>query len=211
MAAQENNIPWENGVFCILDTKGKMAGAGFLVAEKLAVTCAHVVEAAGSGPGAAISVRFYNRTETCQATVLADPWRPPAEQDVAVLEFTGSLPGGVRPLPVSSDKEHAKHSFRSLGYPQVGAYSFLRAAGEIIGRVSKDNTERLQISSTQLTQGFSGAPVWDEDCQQTVGMAVEIMRPDANGKNLDTAFGIPGDILIHICPEIPSPLLTYKC
>lgn len=35
----------------VLGPDGRAAGAGFLVAEGVLVTCAHVVQAAGAGPG----------------------------------------------------------------------------------------------------------------------------------------------------------------
>ncbi|MEU1168584.1 hypothetical protein ABZ372_54045, partial [Streptomyces sp. NPDC005921] len=52
---RENHAPlsglW-NAVAQILGTVDEqIAGAGFLVTEDLLVTCAHVVEAAGIGPG----------------------------------------------------------------------------------------------------------------------------------------------------------------
>lgn len=42
----------------VLGPDGKPVGAGFLVAEDVLVTCAHVVQATGGGPGETVRLLF---------------------------------------------------------------------------------------------------------------------------------------------------------
>jgi hypothetical protein len=90
---------------------GEFAGAGFVVAENLILTCAHVVNIALKRPEwekgrpnkAAVEVRFAGAPSTMiRATVdeHADAWsKPPAEDaegaDLCVLKLQEPLPAGV--------------------------------------------------------------------------------------------------------------------
>lgn len=60
----------EQCVIRILNTDGAVVGAGFVVADRLAATCAHVVQAAGSDPGQPISIQFYPSSVPEKAQVL---------------------------------------------------------------------------------------------------------------------------------------------
>ncbi|MER7466066.1 hypothetical protein [Streptomyces sp. NPDC097981] len=63
----------------ILGSDGQVAGAGFLVAEDVLATCAHVVTAAGSGPGASLRLVFPHAAGAPQAEghVVEGAWRAP--------------------------------------------------------------------------------------------------------------------------------------
>ena len=60
----------------------------------------------------------------------------------------------------------------------------------------------LQISSPQVTPGFSGAPVMDEVNRRVVGMVTSIARPDTYGRMAETAFVTPTETLRMVCPEL---------
>ncbi len=53
----------ESGVIKVLHASGRAAGTGFVLTHTLAVTCAHVVAAAGSGPGEKLAIVFYGQAE----------------------------------------------------------------------------------------------------------------------------------------------------
>ena len=49
----------------ILKQDGTIAGTGFVVAQRLAVTCTHVGELADGEPCEAVEVEFYHGGKTC--------------------------------------------------------------------------------------------------------------------------------------------------
>jgi S1-C subfamily serine protease len=83
----------------ICDAVGTPRGTGFLAsADGLIVTCAHVVEAAGTAHDRRVAVRFARADEPCQAEVLAEAWRPTEGNDIAVLRLDGPPPSNVKPV-----------------------------------------------------------------------------------------------------------------
>ncbi|MBZ4015934.1 hypothetical protein CCS38_09305, partial [Streptomyces purpurogeneiscleroticus] len=79
----------------VLALDGGVAGAGFLVGEATAVTCAHVVCAAGQHPGGQVDLAFPRLPGAPRTlgTVLAGQWRAPEAEDVAVLRLERVPPG----------------------------------------------------------------------------------------------------------------------
>ena len=50
----------------------------------------------------------------------------------------------------------------------------------------------IQVKSSEITHGFSGGPLWDENQQCVIGMLVEIIWPSAPDWRLgETAFAVP--------------------
>lgn len=196
------------GIVAICAANGDIEGTGFVVAERLIITCAHVVEAAGGaphggGPGRSIGVRFHLNGARQTAQVVNEYWRGPDVDDIAVLRLTENLPGGVQPLGLGKSIGSEKHAFRSLGYPSVGDYVGIAASGVIESSAQKtDGRRMLQLTSTQLAQGHSGAPVWDEVQGGVVGMVSEVYHAGRDNKNRDTAFATPAEVLGQVCPEV---------
>jgi len=97
----------EQCVIRILSTDGGVVGAGFVVADRLAVTCAHVVLAAGSDRGQPISVQFYASSLLQKAQVLYEGWSPfdsdDKANDVAFIRLE-QLPHDVVPAAKISPK-----------------------------------------------------------------------------------------------------------
>jgi hypothetical protein len=54
--------PLEHSVLRILNPAGDIIGAGFVVGERLAVTCAHVIEVVGSAPSQPITMEVSHET-----------------------------------------------------------------------------------------------------------------------------------------------------
>ena len=67
----------EQCVIRILNPDGATVGAGFVVAERLAVTCAHVVRAARSDAGQPIQIQFFAGGDSHTAQVLTEGWSAP--------------------------------------------------------------------------------------------------------------------------------------
>lgn len=102
----------------VLDPSGTVAGAGFLVADDILVTCAHVVEAAGGGPGGSLQLSFphLEGAPRTQGLVLEAAWRAPDTEDVAFVRLS-SPPAGATTLPLGSAAGLRGHQVRSFGFP----------------------------------------------------------------------------------------------
>ena len=193
----------ESSVVGVCDANGRIVGTGFIASERLILTCAHVVEAAGSGSGKSTVVRFHHNGEAREAHVSAEYWRPSNGDDIAVLQFVGDLPSGIAPLALGSAEGSEGHEFRSFGYPSVGNIRGLWATGEIKGLV-RDEAGRtmLQLASPELAQGISGGPVLDQRRHQVIGMVTAVYHPTVTTKHRDTGFATPVETLWKTCPEL---------
>lgn len=197
----------EAGVVGVLNPAGEIVGTGFVVADGLVLTCAHVIEVhveADVGTPS-LSVRFHRSGEALPAVPVPDRWRPDGE-DVALLQVEGEAPAGVVSLPLGPSAGREGGDFRVLGYPLLGDMVGVWASGRVEG-VAPDGEgrERLQLSSANLAQGHSGAPVWDEAAGRVIGVVSEVYLASATGKHRDTAYAIPAETLWRLLPELEPP------
>ncbi|MGW7385277.1 S1 family peptidase [Streptomyces sp. NPDC054794] len=195
-----------NAVAQILGSDEQITGAGFLVAEDLLVTCAHVVEAAGAGPGRQVSLSFphVDGGRRAEGLVLDGPWRPPGDEDVAMIRLSGS-PAGVQPLPLGSAGGCRGHRVRSFGFPAQappGGHFGYGTAGDLLPTTQSRHGHLQLTAANDLTTGFSGGPVVDELTSLVVGMLTEITAPDAYERGQDIAYVTPTQTLREICPEL---------
>src|ERR1022692_218806 len=188
------------------------AGTGFVVnAEcQLVATCAHVVEFAGGGPGSQVQLAFHATGELMTALVEPQYWRPSTAEDVAMLRLLAPVPAGVESVRLGPSGSSRDHPFRTFGFPAVMSVEGLAATG-IITNIHDVGPPKLQLSNaSEVAVGFSGAPLLDPVARRVVGMVVEILAPD-QGRFFETAFGIPAETLIEICPELQaSSLCPYR-
>lgn len=190
----------------VLGPGGVVAGAGFLVAERIVVTCAHVVEAAGSGPGARIRLSFPHLigAHGLDGEVAEELWRAPEGEDVAFI-WLSSSPTGARALPLGSAEGCGGHEVRSFGFPAQarpeGHYGFAVAGALLPGSDGKG--ARLQLTSANdLTTGFSGGPILDEVTGLVIGMLTEITAPDEFDRGQSISYVTPTEVLREILPEL---------
>ena len=190
---------------------GRHIGTGFVVsADGLILTCAHVL---GSSMPEKARVVFQGSGEEREATVLAEGWRPVDAEDVAVLSVSGALPEDVQPLPLGSSQGIEGHAMVTFGYPETGEVEGIRGAGTILGRGARTKAGQplLQLRSSEITKGFSGAPVWDEVRRRVVGMVVIAVEMDELGKMGSTAFATPTETLRAVWPALQvSDLCPYR-
>ena len=189
-------------VLRICDDEGRTRGTGFLVTETLAVTCAHVVNACGAGPGGRVRVVFHRGGAARQADVLRNGWREVAGDDVAILSLRPEgtpLPEGVRPAQLGSTRACGGHRMRALGFPPLeGGYDVAWAEGELRGVVPHPNKRpMLQMDAWPIRKGMSGAPVLDLETGRVVGMVNEYLE----GAPLEWAT--TSETLHQAYPEIP--------
>ena len=167
----------EQCVIRILNAKGRVVGAGFVVAHRLAVTCAHVVQAAESGQGKSISFQFYADTTVHTAQVMVEGWSPSDTgedaNDVAFL-LLQSLPEDVIPAILGAAGGRNRHKFTALGFAHLAVYEDRWADGYLSGVVPVlGKRPTLQFEGRKIKEGMSGAPVLDLDTNRVVGMVCE--------------------------------------
>ena len=148
------------GIIRILKPNGTTAGTGFVVADSLIATCAHVVEAARAGPDQTVEIIFYATGEKQTAHIKSEWWRASNAEDVAILYLEQPLPHGVKPLILGSTRGTKGHHFTSFGFPRVGPYDEFPASGTILDIVQHSKGwETLIFSSPEISPGMSGAPI----------------------------------------------------
>src|SRR6266568_4488904 len=186
-------------------------GTGFVVTDDgLIATCAHVL---GTSRPEKAFVVFQGDAVQREATVLAESWRAVDAEDVALLRVSGTLPTGVQPLPFGSSRGTEGHPLVTLGYPDAGEVEGVRGTGTILGYGAKTRAGQplLQLRSSEITEGFSGAPVWDEVRRRVVGMVVIAAQTDPLGKLGETAFATPTETLRAISPALQvSDISPYR-
>jgi hypothetical protein len=197
------------GIVRILTSEGTTAGTGFVVTDDgLIATCAHIVEAAGAGPGGTVHVVFYATGEERGARVEPGWWRPADAEDVAILCLEGPLPKGVVPLPLGYSRGTSGHRLKAFGFPNARSQEGMWGYGTIGDLVSEETGQTLLqlTSATEITAGFSGAPVLDADSSLVVGMVTAITAPDRYRRLTETAFVIPSEVFVAICPDLERAL-----
>jgi GTPase SAR1 family protein len=182
---------------------GETFGTGFVVSDRLVVTCAHVVKLCGAGPGCHVRVTFRQGNVEREAEVLL--WHDAS--DVAILRVEGEMPEGVICAPLGRTSGTGGHDCLAFGYPSLGAVEGVEARGTIYRMVTTDDRQRLlQLASQEITPGFSGAPLLDQETERVVGMATLIARPDEYGRLGETAFATPAEdlhqLLLPLCPDL---------
>jgi S1-C subfamily serine protease len=210
----------------IFAVNNEVMGAGFLVSERHVLTCAHVVAAALGLPST--TAAMPEDVVEFDMPLLAGGqrvkgklvfWQPvnPGQvgEDIAVLEVEiGSLPSGAQAVRLMVADEPWEHKFRIFGFPEdrddgIWASGVLRerqGAGWV-------QLEDLNAQGYAIEKGFSGAPVWDEELEAVVGMAVAADRDRVAAK---AAFMIPISVVMSagamlgrvVLPKAPSQSIS---
>ncbi|MET7501090.1 serine protease [Streptomyces microflavus] len=196
---------------------GVVAGAGFLVADGLVLTCAHVVSDALDRPrdatvepGAEVTVGLPlagnagdpdddgDRTAEVHRWI---PVRPDRTGDMALLRLRDPIPG-ARPLPLADPPEGVwHHRARAVGFTDdhpggiwhSGTFRGPTREGWV--QLSRGDGEGMYVR-----RGFSGSPVWDDELGAAVGMmvAAEPVR------EAQQAFALRTRTLLGELPELRS-------
>jgi len=189
--------PLHNSLVRILTADGVPIGVGFLAADNLILTCAHVIEqASGSdesvhfdlpllAPGASFSGRVSFIDEN---------------QDVATIKATG-LPLDATSARLVQTDELWGHSFRAFGVPQ-GHDGGVWASGVLRDQNAQGwlHIEDVKTTGFAVQPGFSGGPIWDENLNAVVGMVVAAERDPS----VKAAFCIPVKKLSEAVPALKA-------
>ncbi|WP_375503678.1 serine protease [uncultured Nostoc sp.] len=203
MATQQDNLT--PGIVRILKPDGKTAGTGFIVTKDgLIVTCAHVVEYAKAEPGGTVSLVFYARQQTYIGRVDEKYWSASTVGDIAILHLEGNLPNEVKPLQLGTSSGSSGHAFKTFGFPEAKPLEGMYGYGTIGDLMSGENGLPLVqlTNATEVTPGFSGAPVVDERTHRVVGMVTAITPVDKYQRQAETAFITPSEFLQEIFPAL---------
>jgi hypothetical protein len=197
----------KNSIVAILNTDNEIVGTGFVAADCLIVTCAHVVDLAQSAR--MVRVRFAVDNSERFADVDASAYSPKDELDVAILRVS-QTPKGVQSLRMSASAGCPGHAFFASGYPKMGHFESLSARGDIISlEKDKRGDPYLQLRSQEVAPGMSGGPVLDTARNAVVGMVNSGFLLRAEKRHRDTAFATPSETIWQVCPKLKptiSPL-----
>ncbi|GAA2920865.1 trypsin-like peptidase domain-containing protein [Streptomyces enissocaesilis] len=202
---------------------GVIAGAGFLVADDLVLTCAHVVSDALDRPrektvepGAEVAVDLPlagdagstgdtgDRDDGGDRTAEVRRWIPVQADrtgDLALLRLRDPIPG-ARPLPLADPPQGVwHHHARAVGFTEDhpgGIWhsgTFRGPTGEGWVQLSRGDGEGVYVK-----RGFSGSPVWDDE----LGAAVGLMVAAGPGREAQQAFALRTRTLLRELPELAS-------
>ena len=193
---------------------GAVAGAGILVGDHLALTCAHVVNSALGQPSMEVSAPAGNvlldfpfslTRNPCPASVIEQGWEPInqlGEGDMAVVRLAGNAPDDSRQVPWVPFRSVWGHPYRAYGFPP-GNDRGEWTRGELLGPSGRDwiQLEAMKVTGAAIEQGFSGSPVWDERLRGVVGM---IVAEDLD-RQQRTAFMIPIQVLTRLLDRVHDP------
>ncbi|MFG2290296.1 trypsin-like peptidase domain-containing protein [Streptomyces sp. NPDC048595] len=202
-------------------------GAGVLVAERLVLTCAHVVNSAlgrerftqdlpGRSETVTLRLPHVAAGTDLTARVVPEMWVPPRARaagndpvrpgrlpyhgDLAVLELAAAPPQGAEPAPF-------------LQHNYAGETIALWASGNplptlrAVPRVSAPPWIALDVlGGAQVTEGFSGGPLWDRERQAVVGLVAAVHRapePAGPGTPPATMYAISVPAIEAELPALP--------
>jgi hypothetical protein len=150
-----------------------------------------------------VRVVFVATGKEREARVDTECWRDRNEGDIAILRLPDGLPEAVEVLPLGTSLGTPGHPFQTLGFRDGNERL---GDGHILGLVSVGNGQQaLQLRSQEVTQGYSGSPVWDEQTRRVVGMVSDIAGPDEHGRHRETAFATPSESLRAACTSLAMP------
>jgi tetratricopeptide (TPR) repeat protein len=197
-------MPLNSAIVRIRAVDGRVVGAGFLVDQSHVLTCAHVVAKALGLPDhvpempqdeVRLDFPLISPGEILTAQVIFRQ----LQDDIAGLEVKGDPPAATEPLHLVATTDFWLHPFRAFGFP-TGYDEGVWASGVLRGQQA---TGWVQIEDVKepgywVQPGFSGTPIWDEQLNGVVGMAV---AADTQ-REIKAAFMIPASMLVEAWPEL---------
>ena len=183
---------------------GNVVGAGFLVAERYVLTCAHVVTAAlgvptstEEAPGDVIKIDFPLLASgvTIDATVVF--WEQVANnrssEDIALLCLSSAPPAKAEFARLASPLVYRDHPLLVVVFPR-GHDSCVWSTGILRGPTGEGwiQFDSLMSQDRPVEKGFSGAPIWDDQLKSVVGMAV---AAEKQRQSVTSAYMMPKGLL----------------
>jgi tetratricopeptide (TPR) repeat protein len=206
---------WASLVRIFNNTKGTVVGGGFLVAEGLVCTCAHVVNAAlgldeeSQTIPAEPLVQVLDfpglKSGRLDGQVVPEGWQPIKSDDggdIAILRLDGPLPPGARPAPLVALNIPRGRSVRAYGFAE-GYRVGVNAYAELQDRQTNGNIQLAGVRTTglRIAPGFSGTALWDEQDQDQPSVVGMVVMTDRN-PSTKVAYMIPPELLQAAYPPL---------
>ena len=140
------------------------------------------------------------------AEVIPAWWRSPDQGDIAFLRLMQPLPDQARALRLA-ERAVAQRRVRTFGFP-INAPALGHHGYAVIGHQLTSDTGHTLVQlrqASEITEGFSGAPVVDERTGLVIGMVDSVSPPDRLQRGTATAYLIPAQRLRKVCPQLPAP------
>lgn len=201
---------------------GKVSGTGVVIARGKVLTCYHVI-GLDDVESKKIKISFYALRHLAKAstdTVYTADTKPKLEErevmldwerhhkggecDLAVLQWDGDLPDGVKIAKFSLRENLAGTEIFARGYPNLGDFNSLAGEGSITGRTNHVPTaeDHWTLRSSEITSGFSGGAVFDLKSGCVVGIARCATKPDKHWRNSTTAIAIAVPTIAKYCGDL---------
>jgi tetratricopeptide (TPR) repeat protein len=184
-----------------LPGSGETLGSGVAIASRgLLVTCRHVLEAGGLDVRASeppeVDIHFpavdHWKAVTHRARVVA--YCQDNDDDIVCLKTEVPIPNS-RVAVLGDAAASAWNEFIGYGYRRLGKYQGLLAQGTIMGEIEAPEghallKEPVQLRSSGIAEGMSGAPVLDRVRNLVVGMVSEKWGSSGAAEDRDTAWAV---------------------
>jgi hypothetical protein len=188
---------WIRSVAVILDAADVARGTAFFVGDDVAMTCEHVLAAAGEGE---VRLRRYGAGET--ETVLDSD--ADAALDLALVRVAPKP--DVRRLVVGTDTPQPGLPVVSHGFPRDHPIAKFpsgipldtaKVTGPTIINWRGRQVDQLTLFGSGFKEGFSGAPAVDDDSGEVVGVLTKL-------ESNERAYAIPAQVARLRWPELPT-------
>ncbi|MFD8233121.1 trypsin-like peptidase domain-containing protein [Streptomyces sp. NPDC059696] len=185
-----------------IELRGRVAGAGFLVAPRTVLTCAHVVD---DGEDPVVSFTELPGTPPVPARVVAHGgWSGGAADpgDLAVLELDRDMPIAPAALaPVDTAHGTPPRKLVVHGYPvgfDEGTLAEFRVTAPQLIRQEWLQLEAWHAGGQPLAPGFSGAAVRLADTGEVIGMVTSA----AGARDVRTGRMMPTEVMARYWPAL---------
>jgi Trypsin-like peptidase domain/Effector-associated domain 9 len=191
---------FKSAIARIYHSNGAVVGAGFLVSNRHLLTCAHVVTAAlgmktEEAPSIRVDLDFPLILPEQKVKAKVVFWgSPQGNNDIAALELENQPPNGCDAVRLISSENFWNHPFQIFGFPSQRDFG-VWASGVLRDKTAQGwvQMEDIKAQGYQVQPGFSGAPIWSENLEGVVGMAV---AAEKKREDVKAAFMIPTSMLV---------------
>lgn len=189
----------------------EVIGAGCLVGDGVAITCAHVI-------ARALPKKSADKLELPPETLFLDfplvnpgdklRWRVDfwdADHDIARIKIEGIIPAGAKKVTFFNPGQKwlsDGHHFQSFGFPVE--YSGGQWIKGILGSPNSQGWIQLtgDLPGDSIQPGFSGSPVWDSQLEAVIGIII-CAETDTSPK---VGFAIPTALLGRYGSPFPGTI-----